>query len=88
LLVPAPSQFIRKVTALLVKLSIRSGVLPQELFIKGVNIGDERDPWTSGGFADVFRGVYNHQPVAVKRPRVLNEDKATVNPVRRGGVAS
>jgi hypothetical protein len=68
--------------ALLVKLSIASSVLPPELFIQGVSIGHDRDPWTSGGFADVFRGVYNNQPVAVKRLRVLNEDKVAVNPVR------
>jgi hypothetical protein len=67
--------------ALLVKLSVASGVLPEELFIQGVSIGHDRDPWTSGGFADVFRGVYKHKPVAVKRLRVLNEDKAIVNPV-------
>jgi hypothetical protein len=73
--------FRRKVVALLLKLSVASGVLPPDLFIQGVSIGDQRDPWTSGGFADVFRGVYNHQSVAVKRLRVLNEDTATVNPV-------
>jgi serine/threonine protein kinase len=47
-----------------------------------VDIGHDRDPWASGGFADVFRGEYSGQNVAVKRLRIHNEDKVTVNPVR------
>jgi hypothetical protein len=69
--------------ALLLKLSVSSGVLPRDMFIHGVSIGDDRDPWASGGFADVFRGVYNDQLVAIKRLRVLTEDTVIVNPVRR-----
>jgi hypothetical protein len=71
----------RQVVSMFVKLSVASGVLPKDLFIRGVNIGDDRDPWTGGGFADVFRGRYHGVEVAVKRLRVLNEDKATINPV-------
>jgi serine/threonine protein kinase len=66
---------------MLVKLSIASGILPMDLFIQGVSIGEDRDPWTSGGFADVFRGTFRGQQVAVKRLRIQNEDKKTVNPV-------
>jgi hypothetical protein len=70
-----------KVVSMLLKLSIASGILPKDLFIQGVNIGEDRDPWTSGGFADVFRGTFCGQQVAVKRLRIQNEDKKTVNPV-------
>jgi hypothetical protein len=66
---------------MLLKLSIASGILPKELFIQGVSIGEDRDPWTSGGFADVFRGTFCGQQVAVKRLRIQNEDKKMVNPV-------
>jgi hypothetical protein len=71
----------RKVVALLVKLSAATGVLPPDLFIRGVVLDDDRDPWASGGFADVFRGRYGSQKVAVKRPRLLSEEKEVVNPV-------
>jgi hypothetical protein len=66
---------------MLLKVSIASGILPKDLFITGVSIGEDRDPWTSGGFADVFRGTFRGQQVAVKRLRIQNEDKKTVNPV-------
>jgi hypothetical protein len=71
----------RRVISLLLKLSIASGTLPRNLFIHGVDIGDDRDAWASGGFADVFRGQYRGITVAVKRLRIPNEDKAKINPV-------
>jgi hypothetical protein len=55
-----------------VKLCIASGIMPKYLFIHGVDIGDERDPWAAGGFADVFKGTYEGRQVAVKRLRILN----------------
>jgi hypothetical protein len=66
---------------MLLKLSTTSGILPRDVFIQGVDIGPDRDPWTSGGFADVFRGTYDGQQVAVKRLRIMNEDKEAMNPV-------
>jgi hypothetical protein len=65
-----------------VKLASKSGKLPHNLFIAGVDIGQDRDPFAIGGFSDVFRGLYLGQLVAVKRPRVPSEDKATFDPVR------
>jgi hypothetical protein len=52
------------------------------MFIRGVDIGHDRDPWASGGFADVFRGKHNGLEVAIKRLRVFSEDRAKVNAVR------
>jgi hypothetical protein len=73
------NNFRRQVISILMKLCSASGVLPRDLFIHGVNLGDDRDPWASGGFADVFRGTYNGQDVAVKRLRVFSEDKAKID---------
>lgn len=70
-----------EVTALLVRLAGKSECLPTSLLIKDVDIGDDRDPWASGGFADVFRGLYKDKTVALKRLRVPNEEKAIVHPV-------
>jgi hypothetical protein len=71
----------RKAVSLLVKLSAESGIIPRDLFIQVVDIGEDRGPWEAGGFADVFRGTYNGQKVAVKRLRIFNADKPTINPV-------
>jgi hypothetical protein len=72
---------------LLEKLSTTSGVLPIDLFIHGVDIGKDRDAIAHGGFADIFQGVYGQavygkMKVAVKRLRVMQEDKEVINPVR------
>jgi hypothetical protein len=69
------------VISVLVKLSVASGVLPKSLFIRGVDIGHDRDPIASGGHADVFQGHYQGQLVAVKRLRIPSENRATVHPV-------
>jgi hypothetical protein len=59
-------------------------VLPKDLFIQGVDIGNDRDPIARGGYADIFRGVYRKLKVAVKRLHVMQEDKEVINPVREG----
>jgi hypothetical protein len=70
------------VISLLVKLAIASGVLPRDLFIRGVDLGRDPHPHALGGFADVFRGILGSQQVAVKCLRVYHEDKVVINPVR------
>ncbi|KAH8080722.1 kinase-like domain-containing protein [Cristinia sonorae] len=58
---------------LLVKLSKVSGVLPHCLFLYGI-VCPNRDSVTGGGFADIFRGTYGAQHVALKRLRVFKSD--------------
>lgn len=50
--------------------------LPGALFIGGVILDDSTTPVAGGAFADVFTGVYEGQPVAVKRFRgfLLKDD--------------
>lgn len=55
--------------------------LPPYLLIKGVFVdGSDNVPVSGGNFADVFRGVYGQQAVAVKRFRAFlshdNDGKA------------
>lgn len=38
--------------------------------MRGVDIGESRDPWAYGGLADIFRASLNGGEVAVKRLRV------------------
>lgn len=76
-----PDHFCRRVRSLLIQLSAASGQLPEDLFIHGVTIGNDRDAWASGGMADVFRGLYQHNTVALKRLRIPIEEKPTMNPV-------
>jgi hypothetical protein len=42
---------------------------PQPLFVTGVDTSETRHPYSAGGFADVFHGMYEGQSVAVKRLR-------------------
>jgi hypothetical protein len=72
----------RKFIRLLLQLTLKSAKLPEMFFIHGVDIGNNRDPVASGGFADVFRGQYRGQTVAIKRLRIASEEHATVHPVR------
>ena len=51
------------------KLSIRSGRLPASLVIKNVRCEDT-ESIAGGGFADIFRGVWKDQPVALKKLRL------------------
>jgi hypothetical protein len=59
----------RQAIYLLSKLASASRKFPSSLFVVGVDIGTSRDPLAQGGFADVFRGMYGDQTVALKRPR-------------------
>jgi hypothetical protein len=70
------------VISLLVKLAIASGILPRDLFIRGVDLGRDPHPHAFGGFADVFLGRLDSQQVAVKCLRVSYEEQVVINPVR------
>jgi hypothetical protein len=66
---------------LLIKLAAASQQLPTHIFLDGVDLGDARDPWRIGGFADIFRGQYRSQLVVGKRLRLQNLDKQVVHKV-------
>ena len=59
-----------------------SNELPPSLFVAGVELGPVRDPIAFGGFADIFRGSYKGQLVAIKRARVSELDKKMYHHVR------
>ena len=75
--------FRRKIIYLLSRLAAASSELPPSLFVVGVELGPSRDPVAHGGFADIFRGRYKGQWVAVKRARVSKSEKAKYHRVRR-----
>lgn len=55
---------------LIMKLSIRSGLLPNSLLITDV-VMSSSESVAGGGFADIFRGTYKGRLVALKRLRVF-----------------
>jgi hypothetical protein len=71
----------RRLLYLLIKLAAASEHLPSSMFLNGVDLGDVRDPWTTGGFADIFRGTFQGQRVVGKRLRLHNLDKQAVHKV-------
>jgi hypothetical protein len=71
---PQAHRFRQGAICLLVKLAATSGELPGSLFKDGIRIGNSRDPTFSGGNAEIFRGTFEGQAVALKRPRVIDSD--------------
>jgi hypothetical protein len=65
-------EYTRKVLRLLVDIAAASNQLPESLLVYGVHIDPRQRP-TYGGFADVFHGIIDGQPVAIKCFRI-NED--------------
>jgi hypothetical protein len=63
----APQHKARHVKALL-RLSRASGLYPESLALRGIEI--EAQPIDRGGYGDVFKGVYHGQQVAVKALRI------------------
>jgi hypothetical protein len=63
-------------------LASKSGVLPPSLFIRGVDLGENREPEDFGGFADVFRATYKGMEVALKRLRMRAKDDVRLHQVR------
>ena len=58
---------------LLIGLSRRADVLPDQLFLHGATCND-RDMVACGATGDIFRGSYQDAEVAMKRPRVAMYD--------------
>jgi hypothetical protein len=71
---PQAHRFRQGAICLLVKLAATSGELPGSLFKDGIRIENSRDPTFSGGCADIFRGTFEGQVVALKRPRVIDSE--------------
>ncbi|KDQ49923.1 hypothetical protein JAAARDRAFT_200433 [Jaapia argillacea MUCL 33604] len=62
----------RRCIRLLIALSKSSDELPPSLFIsEGLDTPPGRDPVKSGGFADIFKGVYLGREAAFKRMRIF-----------------
>ena len=61
---------------LLIGLSRKAHVLPNTLFVQGVECKD-RHAIAGGGYADIFRGRFGSQSVALKRLRTFATDSAT-----------
>jgi hypothetical protein len=62
----------RRLLYLLIKLASASQSLPPKIFLQGVDLGEARDPWRTGGCADIFRGTYCGREVVGKRLRLHN----------------
>jgi hypothetical protein len=56
------------VSRVLLKLSTTFNYIPSKLLVSGVTL-ISRDPSCAGGFADIFKGTYQNELVAVKRFR-------------------
>ncbi|KAJ7728407.1 kinase-like domain-containing protein [Mycena maculata] len=63
-----PQEHCSGIRRIIRKLSETCNKLPASIFIQGVTDCDPR-PITGGGYADVYRALYERQPVALKRLR-------------------
>lgn len=52
------------------RLSLQYSILPASLFLEGVQC-PLRETYACGGFADIYRGTYNHEQVVLKKLRVF-----------------
>ena len=52
------------------RLSYSSDMLPSTIKVKGVQCPDNRT-YGTGGFADVYKGIYGKEDVALKRLRIF-----------------
>jgi hypothetical protein len=57
---------------------MKSGQLPRSFYIEGVDLGPEteRHAYASGGFGDVYQGIYAGRTVAAKKLRIDRENTA------------
>lgn len=78
-------QHQRPLRSLLIQLAKQSDKIPASLFLQGVRLHQSgRGEIYVGGFANVHRGRYNHQDVALKVLRVFaNSDEATRNDLKQ-----
>jgi hypothetical protein len=72
----------RQLLYLLIKLAAASHLLPTNIYLQNVDLGETRDPWKFGGFADIFRGTYRGEAVAGKRVRSTMSDREDIHAVR------
>jgi hypothetical protein len=70
-------ELYHRVLHLLTRLARKTEQLPRSISIRAINLDGERDPFdTSGGFSDVFRGIYLEKTVVIKRLRInVNADR-------------
>jgi hypothetical protein len=71
----------RQLLYLLIKLAAASHLLPTNMFLQGVNLGDTSVPWRMGGFADIFRGWYQGREVVGKRLRLTTSETHDIHTV-------
>ncbi|EIN08799.1 kinase-like protein [Punctularia strigosozonata HHB-11173 SS5] len=62
-------EFRRRATCLLVKLSKYFSVIPQSLFIPGVEAANTLEPVATGGYSNIYAGRYGGKLVALKTMR-------------------
>jgi hypothetical protein len=65
----------------LIKLAADSEQLPRSLDIYDVDLGGVRDYVRVGGMADIYRGTYRGRPVAVKKLRLLSDQRSRLHKV-------
>lgn len=70
---PVEHTFHRAALHVLVKLSAQSTQLPQTLFLPRDTIDVDLNHRCSGGFADVYFGIYSGKSVAIKQPRFFGD---------------
>jgi hypothetical protein len=62
----------RRHTTALLKLCAASGLYPECIVLKGVQLLT-RDPIAAGNFGDVWKGVRHGKAIAVKSPHIYRE---------------
>ena len=72
----------RTICKLLIKLMDHFSCLPSTLFVSGVRV-QSRDAVNAGGYADIFKGIYQSKQVALKRFRfyAVNSERVAINKV-------
>jgi hypothetical protein len=68
---PRSHPFRSAALCLVVKIAASSEKLPSSLFLPDVKL-ESRDSFFGGGFADIYRGMYEGHKVAIKKPRALS----------------
>jgi hypothetical protein len=64
--------------SLMVRISDRSGEFPPSMVLEGVKLqGEPKEPMAKGGFAQVFKGTYKGDSVAIKRVNLPAEFSAS-----------
>jgi hypothetical protein len=59
----------------MVKVASANRALPNQFFLREVTFEDLQSPWRSGGYADIFEGIFKGTKIVGKRLRVFGVDK-------------